>query len=222
MSFIFDERPSDSPFIQSIWRTNSYGERSFVAPAQSQWEMVITTHSGITQLTVVGPQSSALLTPIPEDASFMGIVFKLGTYMPHLPVKEFVNAGLNMPGASCQSVWLDSMTWQIPNFENADTFVTHLVRAGLIMRDPVVGAVLDDQTPDVSLRSVQRRFLHITGLTHKRIQQIERARQAVSMIEEGQPILDTALELGYADQAHLTRSLKRFIGQTPGELVLQR
>ena len=36
---------------------------------------------------------------------------------------------------------------------------------------------------------------------------------------EGNPILDTAYELGYADQSHLTRLLKRFQGYTPGEIV---
>jgi hypothetical protein len=57
-----------------------------------------------------------------------------------------------------------------------------------------------------------------TGLTYKTIQQIERARSAVSVLEQGTPILDTAFELGYFDQAHLTNSLKRFIGRTPTEI----
>jgi methylphosphotriester-DNA--protein-cysteine methyltransferase len=63
--------------------------------------------------------------------------------------------------------------------------------------------------------------LQATGLTHQTIQQIERARSAVSLLEQGTPILDTAFELGYFDQAHLTNSLKRFIGKTP-EQIAQR
>jgi AraC-like DNA-binding protein len=32
-------------------------------------------------------------------------------------------------------------------------------------------------------------------------------------------ILDTVYQAGYFDQAHLTRSLRRFIGQTPAQLM---
>jgi methylphosphotriester-DNA--protein-cysteine methyltransferase len=61
--------------------------------------------------------------------------------------------------------------------------------------------------------------LQATGLTHKTIQQIERARSAVSLLEQGTPISDAALELGYFDQAHLTNSLKRFVGKTPAQIA---
>ncbi len=87
------------------------------------------------------------------------------------------------------------------------------------MRDPVVEAAIQGHTPDMSIRSLQYRFLQATGLTHKTIQQIDRARFAVSLLEQGTPISDTALELGYFDQAHLTNSLKRFIGKTPAQIT---
>jgi methylphosphotriester-DNA--protein-cysteine methyltransferase len=83
----------------------------------------------------------------------------------------------------------------------------------------VVEAAIRGRTPDVSIRSLQYRFLRATGLTHKTIQQIERARSAVSLLERGIPISDTAFELGYFDQAHLTNSLKRFIGRTPAQIA---
>jgi AraC-like DNA-binding protein len=87
------------------------------------------------------------------------------------------------------------------------------------VRDPVVEAAIRGHTPDMSIRSLQYRFLQATGLTHKTIQQIERARFAVSLLERGTPILDAAFELGYFDQAHLTNSLKRFIGRTPAHIA---
>jgi methylphosphotriester-DNA--protein-cysteine methyltransferase len=61
--------------------------------------------------------------------------------------------------------------------------------------------------------------LQTAGLTHQTIQQIERARSAVPLLEQGTPVLDTAFELGYFDQAHLTNSLKRFIGKTPAQIA---
>jgi methylphosphotriester-DNA--protein-cysteine methyltransferase len=82
-------------------------------------------------------------------------------------------------------------------------FVDRLVRQGILVRDPVVEAAIRGHTPDTSVRSLQYRFSRATGLTHKTIRQIERARSAISLLEQGTPISDVALELGYFDQAHL-------------------
>jgi AraC-like DNA-binding protein len=57
---------------------------------------------------------------------------------------------------------------------------------------------------------------HVTGLTSNRIRQIVRAREAAERLRRGDSILDVTHDLGYADQAHLTRDLKRLTGYTPG------
>jgi AraC-like DNA-binding protein len=72
---------------------------------------------------------------------------------------------------------------------------------------------------ELSLRSVQRRFLRATGLTYGTLDQIERAREAATLLEQGISIADAVYYAGYADQPHLTRSLKRFVGQTPGQIL---
>ena len=48
--------------------------------------------------------------------------------------------------------------------------------------------------------------------------QIERARYATCLLQEGVSILDTVEQAGYFDQPHLTRALKRYIGQTPAQI----
>jgi methylphosphotriester-DNA--protein-cysteine methyltransferase len=119
----------------------------------------------------------------------------------------------NLPEAATKSFWLHGSVWQLPDYENANTFVDRLVR------EPVVDAVLQNRTLEMSLRSVQRRFLYATGLTHGAVCQIERARQAAALLEQGVSILDPVDQLGYADQPHLTRSLNRLIGQTPAQII---
>jgi len=219
MNFIFDERPSDSPFVDTIWRTQSECADSFISLAVSHWEMVVMRHNGKTYLTVRGPETKATPALCPEDAEFFGIKFKLGTFMPHLPARKLVDDATNLPDATSKSFWLHGSAWQFPDYENADTFVNRLVRDGLLVRDPVVDAALQGQLKELSLRSVQRRFLQATGLTHGAVCQIQRARQALSLLQQGVSILDTVDQAGYADQPHLTRSLKRFIGQTPAQIV---
>jgi AraC-like DNA-binding protein len=59
----------------------------------------------------------------------------------------------------------------------------------------------------------------VTGLTRGTIRQIARARQATLLLRQGISIADATYEAGYYDQAHLTRSLKRFVGLTPSQII---
>jgi AraC-like DNA-binding protein len=127
---------------------------------------------------------------------------------------------LNLPEANSNAFWLHGSAWEFPKFENVETFVDRLVREELLVHEPVVDAALKGQSHDLSLRSIQYRFLHATGLTQSTVYQIQRARQAVALLEQGNSILDTVYEAGYFDQAHLTRSLKRYMGQTPRQITL--
>jgi AraC-like DNA-binding protein len=52
-------------------------------------------------------------------------------------------------------------------------------------------------------------------LTRGTIRQVRRAERAVELLDRGVPALEVTRRAGYADQPHLTRSLKRFVGQTP-------
>ncbi len=140
--------------------------------------------------------------------------------MAHLPAMTLVDNPVVLPDASSDNTfWLNGSAWEMPEFENADTFINRLVRQGLIAHEPVVDAALQGQITDLSSRSVQRRFLRATGLTHGTVYQIERARRAMTMLHQGISILDTVDLAGYADQSHLTRALKHFIGQTPSQII---
>jgi AraC-like DNA-binding protein len=55
-------------------------------------------------------------------------------------------------------------------------------------------------------------------MTHNTVRQIERARFAVNLLREDVPIADVVWQCGFYDHAHLTRSLRRWIGITPTEV----
>ena len=219
MIFNFEDRLSDSSFVERIWRTQNERAGAFTSLAASHWEMVVTRYNGKMTLTVRGPETKATPTYCSIQAEWFGIIFKFGTFMPHLPTSDLVDGELDLPEAASKSFWLHGSVWQFPNYDNADTFVDRLVREGLLVRDPIVDAVLQGQPQALSPRSVQRRFLRATGLTHGSIRQIERARYATTLLQQGVSIPDTVEQAGYADQPHLTRSLKRLIGKTPAQII---
>lgn len=221
MIFRIEEKPSTSPLIERIWRAQGDKTGLFISQAKANSEIVLTRYKGKTTLTVRGPETKATLLDYESiGAEFLGITIKVGTFIPPLPPKNLRDwQNVDLPEASSHSFWFHGSAWQFPNYENVDTFIERLVREDLLVTDPVVNAVLQGQSQTLSVRSLQYRFLHATGLTNRTIQQINRARHAYDLIEQGVSILDAVYEAGYADQPHLTRALKRFFGQTPAQIA---
>jgi Helix-turn-helix domain len=217
--FAIDSRPSPSPLVEETWWTTSAPADCFISVAVSRWQMCVTRQHGAAWLTVRGPQTTATITAIPEDAEFLGIEFSLGTFMPDLRPRNLVDRALTLPQATDGSFWLDGSVWELPAPDNADEFVDRLVRAGLLVHDPVASEAVHGGVDRLSTRSVERRVSRATGLTLGTIRQIRRAETAVELLSGGVPAGDVARQVGYADQPHLTRSLKRFVRQTPSQVA---
>jgi hypothetical protein len=214
----FIERRSDSPFVERIWSTQSERAGSFTSISTVFWSMVISKCRGRITISLHGPETGATCKEFPDEAEWFGIAFKLGTFVPHISPSSLIDGHIVLPSTSGRSFSLCHSAWQFPNYENADTFVDRLVRAGILVHEPIMNAVHQGQSQSLSLRTVQYRFLRSTGLSQRTIRQIERARYAAALLKQGVSIFDTVYEAGYSDQSHLTRSLKHFIGHTPAEI----
>lgn len=219
MSIIYEERLSDSPYIETVTHGYTASDGSTIRPAERHWHMVFTRYDGHVQPLVVGPLTTAGVVSWKEGAEILWIKFKVGTFMPHLPARKFLDVEMILPEAASNSFWLNGSAWQFPDYENADTFVERLVRDDLLVSDPVVKDALQDQLPEMPSRTVRHRFLRATGLSQSYIRQMKRAQYAEALLQQGVSILDTVYEAGYFDQPHLTRSLKQFIGYTPAQII---
>jgi hypothetical protein len=219
MSAIFEGRPSASPYIRMIWRGRVLEDYYPVCPADVRWNLLFTKREGKVQVSVEGATSQHVPKQNFEGAEFLVIKFSLGVYLPYLPAGKLRDTDAKLPDASSKTFWLNGDSWQLPDFDNVETFVDRLVREEVLVTDPVIWSVMQNKPVEVSSRTVRRRFLYTTGLTPKSIEQIERAHMAATLLEQGASILDTAFEAGYADQPHMTRSLKRFYGQTPAQIA---
>jgi hypothetical protein len=182
--------------------------------ATSNWELVFWEHEGRVHAAVRGPETTASSVDVPDGSESFGITFAHGTSMPHLPPARLVDSAWESPHATATRFVLGGDEWLVPRFESAEQFVGRLVREGVVVRDPLVDDVVAGGMPEVGTRSVQRRVAAATGLTPGAIRQIERARRAAILLGEGVAPLDVVNRLGYYDQPHLARSLKRFIGRT--------
>jgi hypothetical protein len=215
-----EERPSSSHFIERIWRSHSEQPGSFISIAHARWEFVVAKRHGRLTAYIRGPETRATTAECPPESEWIGIIFRPGTLMRNMPPGSLVDGSIVLADASSKSFWLQASAWEYPDFENVETFVERLVRQDLLVHEPAIPGALEDRPPrGLSARSLQRYFRQVTGLTETALRQIERARYAVLLLQQGTPILDTVHMAGYFDQPHLTRSLSHYIRQTPAQIL---
>ncbi|MBN6038418.1 helix-turn-helix domain-containing protein [Amycolatopsis sp. 195334CR] len=218
-----EQRPSESPYVERVYRA---GDVAGAVPARmrsvanSNWELVVWRDRGETHVAVRGPETGPTVLELGRgESETVGIIFRHGAFLSPLPVPKLVDTAVSSPHTTARSFVLQGEEWETPAYDNAEVFVDRLVRAGLLVRDPLVTDVLrGDATTLVTPRSVQRRVAAATGLTQGAIRQIERARQAVLLLGRGMAAVEVAQRVGYHDQPHLARSLTRFTGRTASQL----
>ena len=102
-------------------------------------------------------------------------------------------------------------------------------RAAVLLADPRARA--EDVAADVglSMRQLRRRCHAVVGYGPKTLQRVLRFRRFVDRIDAGLPcgqaahdLAALAAQVGYADQAHLTRECRALAGLTPAALARQR
>ena len=63
---------------------------------------------------------------------------------------------------------------------------------------------------------LNRKFKASVGITPSVFLMSLRVDRAKALLRQGEPIAHVAVDLGFADQAHFTRTFRRYVGVTPG------
>lgn len=218
MELRFETRESDSPWVDTVWTCTSEQVTEMTAVAGACWGLVFWRRDGRAYATVTGPETRTDRAPVPEGATFTGVDFAVGTLLRAAPPSALVDSGIELPDTTRRTFRLDGARWEIPGPDDAEALVERLVRAGIVVRDPLVTEVMRGGRPDVSERTVERRFRAATGLTRGAVRQIERARTAAGLLAAGVPAAAVVAELGYFDEPHLARALRSYVGRTVGQL----
>jgi helix-turn-helix protein len=214
----FETRASDSPWVESVWTSTSEQVFEMTSVAAVRWGLVFWQREGRSYASVTGPESRSSIAPVPDGATFLGIDFAVGTSLRNVPTPALLDGGIDLPDTTHRTFRLDGVRWDTPGPDDAEALVERLVRAGTVVRDPLVPEVLRGHVPEVSERTVERRFRTSTGLTQGAVRQIERARKASILLTNGMPVADVVTGLGYFDEPHLARALRQYIGHTARQL----
>ena len=159
MSFLLEGRESDSSYIEAVWRGRAGSEYAPVCPASNRWHLLFLRQHGRVKVSVEGPLTKATPVTQAEGAEWFGVTFQLGTFLSSVSIRKLLDERAMLSLAANASFELGGLSFQFPDYDNVKTFVERLVREDVLVSDLVVKAVLAGQPPEMSLRTVRRRFL---------------------------------------------------------------
>jgi AraC-like DNA-binding protein len=190
---------------------------------------------------LVGPRSHHAEEVLAPGTTVVGIRFKPGAAaaVAQMPASELVDRSVSLG-----DVWgpqADRLADQLAAAESPAIIESALAReiqqvlVASAPPDPVVQVVVDALTRratevgdlpkvlDVSSRQLLRRCVAAVGYGPKALQRILRFQRLLATAHTAveDPLAVLAVELGYADQAHLTGESRRLTGLPPGAFLAE-
>src|SRR5215467_6746645 len=99
----FEERASDHPFIEKVWRCHSDRRDAFLSVSANSFEMAITRLGGERFLTLRGPETAATTLDCPAEGQWVCIRFRPGTFHATISARQSARSpGCNVTAGHCQ------------------------------------------------------------------------------------------------------------------------
>ncbi|WP_337006347.1 MULTISPECIES: AraC family transcriptional regulator [unclassified Microbacterium] len=219
---MYEERHPDSPVLQCVWQARATRDERYLVPAVEYWDIWFAREpGGQTSAGLAGPTLGHRWIRSTIGEHSRGIQLKAHAVLPGVS-KLLLRGGEQPLVVDAGNVTIAHHALPFPEFDDLESFTERLLELDVLRDDEDVRRMLTGDDAGYSERHRQRRVRTATGLTRKQIEQLSRAREAFSLLLLGVPPVECAARCGFADQAHLTRSLRAFHGQTPAQVLSGR
>ena len=219
MSQIHESRYSDHTYIDRVWKTQNVEDGVYLATPDGSWDIIVLIQAdGSRSVMLTGQATEPMDVPYTGGTSSVVVSFAAGAFLPAYPGKRLLNSFEMLPCPDANHFVLAGETFEIPSYETAEALVEAMVARGVVRMDEVVASILQGDDKALSDRAKQRHFSEVTGLTRKSLEQIKRAQAAIRELQDGKRPVDVAMETGFTDQAHLSKSLKKIMHRKPSEI----
>lgn len=206
-------RASSSPLIDRVWHTENMTDGVYIATPDCAWDLLaLRMQDGTRMMMLAGQQTRFLEVPYVAGTSSVVISFTASAYLVGMSGDELLDATSMLPNDGKDGFVLLGHTFEFPEYNTAEALVKSMVNAGILRQDDVVASVLEGQPRAMSSRTMQRHFHEVTGISRKGLDKIRRAQEAVKMLQAGTATAEVAAEVGYTDQSHLAKDLKKIMG----------
>lgn len=219
---MYEERTVASPHIECVWQARSTREERYLVPAVEYWDLWFARQpDGALSAGLSGPTLGHRWVNSTVDEHSWGVQLSAHVVVTGVSKRLVLGGELRLPMRDGE-LEIAGHRVKMPTYDELESFVEELLELGVIRDDEDVRRALSGDDTGYSERHWQRRVRASTGLTRKQIAQIGRAREAFTLLQEGTTPAECAMRCGYADQAHLTRSLRLLHGQTPARILAAR
>lgn len=216
---MYQELPSASPTIRCRWRAFVEEPGEYRVPASECWDIsFIRRVDGSFAAELGGPSFSSRVPDSRLGESYWGLQLAPHAAFAGVDKAALLGRTVALPVDGSEFA-IGGVRLAIPSWVELEDLVRQLLTAGLLVVDEHVRRALDGDNNGYSPRSWQRRFRQVTGLSRKQIEQLDRADRALVLLRRGLSPSDAAAAAGYADQSHLTRSLRLIRGRTPAQIL---
>ncbi|APX34728.1 AraC family transcriptional regulator [Brachybacterium sp. P6-10-X1] len=219
---MYEEHHPDSPVLECVWQARATRDECYLVPAVEYWDLWFARAAGGELLAgLSGPTLGHRWIRSTIGEHSWGVQLKAHVVLPGVS-KQLLLGGEQRLFVEAGHVTLAKHAVPFPEFADLEAFTDRLLGLDVLRCDGDVRRMLSGDDVGYSERHRQRRVRAATGLTPKQIEQLSRAREAFALLMQGVPPIVCAARCGFADQAHLTRSLRAFHGQTPAQVLSGR
>ncbi|HMR49982.1 MAG TPA: AraC family transcriptional regulator [Arachnia sp.] len=219
---MYEERVTTSPHIECTWQARSVREERYLVAAVEHWDIWFAREpDGRVIAGLSGPALGSRWIASVVGEHGWGVQLSAHVVVPGVPKKLLLGGEIRLP-VEDGVVEISAQRVPVPAFEELEGFVERLLGLGVLRSDDDVRRALAGDDAGYSERHWQRRVRESTGVTRKQIAQLTRAREAYALLQQGVTPAECAATCGYADQAHLTRSLRLLHGETPARILAGR
>ncbi|SFJ29823.1 AraC family transcriptional regulator [Caulobacter sp. UNC279MFTsu5.1] len=211
-------RRSSHPWIDTVWQTVCLSDGLYSATPDGSWDLIRSiAPDGQSLVFLSGQATEPVEVPYRDGESSVVISFAAHVYLPRDKAPR-VGPEIRMLPVRDATFQLDGVDLPLPTFENVEPLVDTMIAAGLLASNDLVARAFGETPKAASPRSVQQHFKQTTGITQKSFQMIRRAQEAVRRLKAGEAPAGVAVDLGYADQPHMIKSIKKIMGALPSNL----
>ncbi|WP_454714834.1 helix-turn-helix domain-containing protein [Caulobacter segnis] len=211
-------RRSPHPWIDTVWQTVCLSDGLYSATPDGSWDLIRSVApDGKSFVFLSGQATEPVEVPYLAGESSVVVSFAAHVYLAQDKAPR-IGPEIRVLTVRDEIFELDGVDFPLPTFENVELLVDALIAAGSLLSNDLVAKAFSENPKAASARSVQQHFKQTTGITQKSFQMIRRAQEAVRRLKAGEAPAAVAVDLGYSDQPHMIKSIKKIMGALPSNL----
>ena len=212
-------RESGSPHVGVVWWAQIDSDADYVDAANEFWGLSFgVLADGRASAVLIGPSLEPRALHLKAGERGWGVELAAHVFVRHLDKKVLVGQMRDLP---TDGRWFElaGVRLPVPQVDGLEDLVAVLLSQGILRADEDVAAALGGRSVPYSRRSLHRHVVGATGMGRKKVEQLQRARAAYVLLQEGRSLAAAACEAGFADQAHMSRAFTALAGSSPARIL---